>query len=128
MNKLGMAGYAALSLPLAMAMMPVYMISPKFYGDSLGVDLAALGAVLFLTRLLDTAQDPLIGRLVDVLQRKKFGWTILILLSAIVLATGFVMLFAPPALTHSGLLLWLVMSLVIVYASHSLISICYLTW
>jgi Na+/melibiose symporter-like transporter len=60
-----------------MSMMPIYMISPKFYGDVLGVELAALGAVLFLTRLLDTAQDPLIGRLVDRAQHRPRGWAAL---------------------------------------------------
>ena len=128
MKRLSLAGYAALSLPMAMGMLPIYMISPKFYGDALGLDLAALGAVLFLTRLLDTAQDPLIGRLVDLLQRKNHGWTALMILSAVVLATGFVMLFTPPHWTPSGLLLWLAASLIIVYAAHSLINICYLTW
>ena len=49
--------YSALGLPLAMAMLPIYMISPKFYGDSLGVGLAALGFVLFATRILDTVVD-----------------------------------------------------------------------
>jgi Na+/melibiose symporter-like transporter len=128
MKRLGLAGYAALSLPMAMAMLPIYMISPKFYGDALGIDLAALGAVLFLTRLLDTAQDPLIGRLVDLLQRKKHGWTMLMVISAMVLAVGFVMLFMPPNWSESRLLMWLAASLIIVYAAHSLINICYLTW
>jgi Na+/melibiose symporter-like transporter len=128
MNRLRLAGYAALSLPMAMGMLPIYMISPKFYGDSLGVDLAALGAVLFLTRLLDTAQDPLIGRLVDLLQRTRQGWPMLMGLSTIVLAIGFVMLFSPPQWREAGLLVWLAVSLVIVYGAHSLISICYMTW
>lgn len=128
MKRFGLAGYAALSLPMAMAMLPIYMISPKFYGDALGIDLAALGAVLFLTRLLDTAQDPLIGRLVDLLQRKKFGWTALMMISACVLAAGFAMLFMPPRWDASRLLIWLAVSLIIVYAAHSLINICYLTW
>ncbi len=128
MKRLGLAGYAALSLPMAMGMLPIYMISPKFYGDALGVNLAMLGAVLFLTRLLDTAQDPLIGRLVDTLQQKKRGWAMLMTLSTVVLSIGFVMLFTPPAWQQTGLLSWLAVSLVIVYASHSLINICYMTW
>ena len=113
---------------MAMAMLPIYMISPKFYGDALGIDLAALGVVLFLTRLLDTAQDPLIGRLVDLLQRKKHGWSVLMVISTAVLAIGFVMLFAPPLWSELGLILWLAISLIVVYAAHSLINICYLTW
>ena len=111
-----------------MAMLPIYMISPKFYGDSLGVDLAALGAVLFLVRLLDTAQDPLIGRLVDFLHRRKSGWTSLVVVAGIALSGGFVMLFHPPAWSERGLLVWLALSLAVVYTAHSLVSVCYLTW
>ena len=128
MKPWGLASYAALSLPMAMAMLPIYMISPKFYGDTLGIDLAALGIVLFLTRLLDTAQDPFIGRLVDVLQGKKHGWTVLMLLGAAVLGVGFVMLFTPPQWSKAGLVVWLALSLIVVYAAHSIVNICYLTW
>ncbi|MDO9024140.1 MFS transporter [Zwartia sp.] len=128
MRPRGLAAYAALGLPLAMAMLPIYMISPKFYGDGLGVDLAALGAVLFLTRMLDTIQDPFLGRVVDAYQRKRYGWRVLMLVSGLLLALGFVMLFTPPEWSAGGLLGWLTLSLVIVYFAHSLLSICYLTW
>lgn len=128
MRPRGLAAYAALGLPLAMAMLPIYMISPKFYGDGLGVDLAALGAVLFLTRMLDTIQDPFLGRVVDAYQRKRHGWRVLMLVSGLLLALGFVMLFTPPEWSAGGLLGWLTLSLVIVYFAHSLLSICYLTW
>lgn len=128
MNKRHLLAYAMLSLPLAMSMMPIYMISPKFYGDVLGLELAALGAVLFLTRLLDTAQDPLIGRLVDATQRRSRGWSSLMLGATCLLATGFVLLFTPPAWSQTGLLFWLAGSLVLVYGAHSVLSVCYLTW
>ena len=102
MTKVGLLGYSALSLPLAMSMMPIYMISPKFYGDVLGLELAALGAVLFLTRLLDTAQDPWLGRLVDAVQRRKNAWAWLMFGAACVLGVGFVLLFTPPAWSDTG--------------------------
>ena len=50
------------------------------------------------------------------------------LVAGVVLGIGFVMLFAPPQWSKSGLLLWLALSLVVVYAAHSVINICYLTW
>lgn len=128
MNKLNLLGYATLSLPLAMSMMPIYMISPKFYGDVLGLELAALGAVLFLTRLLDTAQDPLIGRLVDATQHRQNGWAWLMFGASCVLAVGFVLLFTPPEWSHTGLLVWLSGSLILVYGAHSVLSVCYLSW
>lgn len=128
MRMTGLVAYAALGLPLAMAMLPIYMISPKFYGDGLGVDLAALGAVLFLTRMFDTVQDPFLGRVVDSFQRKRHGWLLLMVVSGVILAVGFVLLFTPPDWSKLGLLAWLAMSLILVYFAHSLLSICYLTW
>lgn len=128
LNARSLAGYAALGLPMAMAMLPIYMISPKFYGDTLGMDLAALGAILFLTRLLDTVQDPLLGRLVDYLQQKKAGWILLILSATVFLAMGFFMLFVPPHWEGGRLIVWLTISLIVVYTAHSVINVCYLTW
>lgn len=128
MNKRNLLGYATLSLPLAMSMMPIYMISPKFYGDVLGLELAALGAVLFLTRLLDTAQDPLIGRLVDATQHRQGGWAWLMFGASCALAVGFVLLFTPPEWSQTGLLVWLAGALILVYGAHSVLSVCYLTW
>ena len=128
MNARALSAYGALGLPLAMAMLPIYIISPKFYGDTLGVDLAMLGAVLFLARLVDTIQDPYIGRLVDRLQRFRHGWTWLISISTIVLALGFVLLFSPAVNGQTGLLIWLVASLIVVYTAHSMINVCYLAW
>ena len=123
-----LARYSALSLPLAMAMLPVYMIAPKFYADTLGVSLSALGICLLIVRLFDTIQDPLIGRWVDSLSRYRHGWSVLIMCAAILLAVGFIALFTPFVTGEVPLLVWLSLSLVVVYTAHSLINICYLAW
>ena len=128
MNARALTAYGALGLPLAMAMLPVYIISPKFYGDTLGVDIAMLGAVLFLARLIDTVQDPFIGKLVDFLQPRHRGWTWLMALGTVLLAIGFVMLFSPAVEGQFSLLAWLVVSLIIVYTAHSMMNVCYLAW
>lgn len=123
-----LAAYSALAMPLAMAMLPIYMLAPKYYSDSLGVSLMALGLTLFLVRLVDTAQDPFIGRLVDWLAKFKRGWAALMILAAAVLALGFGLLFLPSVSGQSALLLWLALSLVLVYTAHSCINVCYLAW
>jgi glycoside/pentoside/hexuronide:cation symporter, GPH family len=123
-----LAAYSALSLPLAMAMLPIYMMAPKYYSETLGVGLTALGITLFATRLIDTAQDPLLGRLVDFLTRFKAGWTWLMALGGVCLAVGLAMLFLPPVLSGAGLLAWLAASLVLVYTAHSCMNVCYLAW
>ena len=128
MSPYRLAAYGALGLPLAMALMPIYMISPKYYGENLGLNLAALGAILFCTRLLDTAQDPFLGRVVDAFQASRFGWPVLSVFGSILLALSFVLLFSPPDWSHLGLMVWLTCCLVLLYAAHSLLSICYVTW
>ncbi len=128
MSPYRLAAYGALGLPLAMAMMPIYMISPKYYGENLGLNLVSLGAILFLTRLLDTAQDPFLGRIVDAFQAKRFGWPIITGLASVLLAISFVLLFSPPDWSELGLMAWLACCLIALYAAHSLLNICYVTW
>lgn len=53
--------YSLFASMLAMAGLPIYIHAPKFYVDSYGVSLAALGGVLFLLRLIDVVQDPALG-------------------------------------------------------------------
>jgi glycoside/pentoside/hexuronide:cation symporter, GPH family len=111
-----------------MAMLPIYMVAPKFYSATLGVGLTAIGLTLLLVRLVDTLQDPLIGRLVDWLTRYRHGWTILLMGSAVALAAGFALLFAPTVQGQNALLLWMAGSLILVYTAHSLMNVCYLAW
>jgi Na+/melibiose symporter-like transporter len=79
-------------------------------------------------RLFDTIQDPLIGRWVDSLSRYRHGWSLLIISAALFLAIGFIALFMPFVTGDVPLLIWLSLSLVVVYTAHSLINICYLAW
>lgn len=128
LNTTGLMAYAALGLPLAMAALPVYVAAPQFYGATLGLNLGALGAVLLLVRLVDTAQDPLLGKLVDYLQTRRHGWAMLMLVGAIVTACAMAALFNPPALNATSLYAWLAVCLVLVYTAHSAVNICYLAW
>lgn len=128
MKPMALMAYAALGLPLAMAALPVYVAAPQFYGAQLGLNLATLGTVLFLARLLDTAQDPFLGRLTDVMQRRRGGWVWQMALGAAGLALGFVALFCPPKLSVLGLYVWLAGCLAVVYTAHSAVNIAYLAW
>jgi len=128
MKATGLLAYAALGWPLAMAALPVYVTAPQFYGAELGLNLASLGLVLFLARLVDTVQDPWLGRLVDAWQHKPAGWRRLMLLGGATLAASLFALFTPPQLASWGLHAWLAVCLVVVYTAHSLVNICYLAW
>jgi GPH family glycoside/pentoside/hexuronide:cation symporter len=65
-------GYGGLALPVAALNLPLYVYLPTFYSAELGLDLAVVGSVLLLARLLDTVIDPVMGELSDRL-RTPFG-------------------------------------------------------
>ena len=119
--------YGLLGLPLAMAALPVYVQIPNFYSTQLGLDLATMGWVLFLARLIDTAQDPILGYKIDTLAGKWSAW---LWCGALILALAFAGLWLPPFAPSQqlGLTLWLALMLIVAYTAHSMLNIAYLTW
>jgi GPH family glycoside/pentoside/hexuronide:cation symporter len=57
--------YAVPSLVTSVAALPMALFVPAFYADELGLPLAAVGAAIAASRLLDVVTDPLIGSLSD---------------------------------------------------------------
>ena len=90
-----LAGWGAFAALLAMAGLPIYIHAPKFYVDTYGVGLGALGAVLFVLRLVDFVQDPALGWLAAATARMR-GLTVA--LAAGLMAASMLGLFAvvPP--------------------------------
>jgi Na+/melibiose symporter-like transporter len=119
-----LVAYGAFGMPLAMAALPLYVHLPRFYGDTLGVGLAALGGLLLVLRLLDGLLDPLLGAWSDRAASRRG----LIALAAPVLAVGMVALFAPPVSGEGALLGWLAASLFAVYLAFSLATINHGAW
>jgi len=117
MKRMPLACYASLGLPLAMAMLPIYVLVPNFYAAELGLGLGVTGLVLFLARLIDTFQDPWLGRLID--RSSERGWPRILALAAPLLALAMLGLLAPPAWRDTGLALWLAAMLVLTYSLHS---------
>ncbi|MBK6631776.1 MAG: MFS transporter [Betaproteobacteria bacterium] len=113
--------YGALGLPLAMAALPVYVHVPRFYAETVGMDLALLGFILLAARFADAGLDPLIGWWGD-RRRARRG---MILLALPCLALGMLALMHPPALHAAG---WLALSLVITYLGYSLATIALQAW
>lgn len=50
---------------LAAAGLPLYIHLPRYAAAELGLSLQAAGALLIAVRVLDFAQDPLLGRMID---------------------------------------------------------------
>lgn len=112
--------YALFAALLSAAGLPIYIHAPKFYVDTYGVSLAALGAVLFALRLLDVVQDPLLGRLSEKLRHRR---GLAVGIGAGVMAAAMVGLFAvaPPVAP----LIWFGAMLTLVFSGFSFLTICF---
>ncbi len=111
------SGFAAV---LAAAGLPIYIHAPKFYVDSYGVGLGALGLVLFGLRLLDVVQDPALGWLAERVGRARGAsiWA-----AAGVMAAAMLGLFAvtPPVAP----LAWFALCLAALFSAFSYLSISF---
>jgi Na+/melibiose symporter-like transporter len=112
------------ALPLAFVALPVYVHIPALYARSTELTLAAVGAILLATRLLDAFADPFLGNAVDRLQR-RMPYALIVLAGSIPLALGFAMLVMP---SQQAPALWLIGSLVVTYLSFSLATIAHQSW
>lgn len=65
LGRLRLVAYSAPSFVTSVAALPMALFVPAYYADDLGVPLAAVGAAIAFSRLLDVVTDPLIGALSD---------------------------------------------------------------
>jgi GPH family glycoside/pentoside/hexuronide:cation symporter len=115
-QKLG--GYAIFAAVLAAAGLPIYIHAPKFYVDEYGVSLAALGTVLFVLRLVDVVQDPLLGKLAVAVRRFQ-GTAIAITLALMALAMIGLFAVTPP----TNPVIWFAIMLTLVFSAFSFLTI-----
>lgn len=116
----GLAGWSLFAALIAMAGLPIYIHAPKFYVDTYGTSLAALGGVLALLRLIDVVQDPLLGWLAEV-GRAQRG--LLVAIAACLMAIAMLGLFAvPPPVAP---LLWFALTLTLLFSAFSFLTIAF---
>ena len=87
--------YTVFAAVLSGAGLPIYIYAPKYYADTFGVSLTALGTLLFAMRLFDMVQDPVLGWISERLTRTK---KVTITITALIMALSMIGLFAvaPP--------------------------------
>ncbi|MEO6921735.1 MAG: MFS transporter [Collimonas sp.] len=119
--------YGLFGMPLALVALPVYVYVPHFYAQNFGLSLAAIGAVLLLSRLFDAFLDPALGNWLD-RSRNLDRYGNAIRFSLPFLLAGMYGLFIPPAFAHSFALSWLLGSLLVVYIGFSLATIAHQSW
>ncbi|BBO72039.1 MFS transporter [Desulfosarcina alkanivorans] len=109
MKKTALRIRLAYSLPafaLAVIGIPVYVYIPKFYTDVVGVDVGAVGVLLFSVRLFDAITDPLVGTLSDRTRSRYGRRRPFIFGGSILIAVALVFLFNPPAAASPWNTLW----------------------
>lgn len=105
---------------IAAAGLPIYINAPKFYAETYGVPLAALGLTLAALRLIDVVQDPLLGWLAEVRRASRAS---LVWGACLVMALSMAGLFAvtPPFAP----LLWFAVMMVCLFSAYSLLTIVF---
>lgn len=99
-----LAAYALPAVPLAALTLPLYVLVPTFYTESLGLPLAAVGYALLVVRVFDAVIDPFVGWFADRF-RPRFGRRRTAFALALPLAAlSSFMLFWPPASVGTGYL------------------------
>lgn len=89
--------YALPAMPLAALTLPLYIIVPTFYSETLGLSLAAVGSALLIVRVLDAVSDPVIGWVADRYRPARGRRRVFFAASLPVCALAGLMLFWPPA-------------------------------
>jgi GPH family glycoside/pentoside/hexuronide:cation symporter len=105
---------------IAMAGLPIYIHAPKFFVDSYGTSLAAMGFTLAALRLIDVVQDPLLGWLAEATRPRR---RLTIAVATALMAAAMTALFAvaPPIAP----LLWFALTLTVLFSAFSFLTICF---
>lgn len=118
------AAYAAPGFAFALIGIPVYVHLPRFYGDTLGVPLSLVGAVILLSRAWDAVTDPAIGYLSDRTRTRLGRRRPFLFAGALPLAVSTFLLLAPPrALTSDQLGWWLAAGLLVMFLAWTAVQI-----
>lgn len=123
----GLPGFA-----LAFAALPLYLLTPALYAESIGVSLAAVGLVLMFTRLTDAFADPVIGRLMD---RSRLGLWAWMAAGLAAMAASLALLVNPPVQwlqsMHASpviVLTWMGIAALAVSLANSVATLAHQSW
>lgn len=118
--RVSLPAYGVFAALLAAAGLPIYIHAPKAYVDDYGVSLAALGTVLFVLRLIDVVQDPLLGRLAGMLRHQR-AMAVTSGVALMVLCMLGLFAVTPPIAP----LAWFAIMLAGVFSAFSFLTICF---
>ena len=119
LRKPSLIRYGFFAMPLAFAGLPLYMHMPDLYAREFGLNLAVLGTVLLVIRLIDAVQDPVLGYVSDQYAHHR---TTIMYIGTATLALGLAGLcFGPPTTTVT--VLWFSGFMVLATTGYSVLTI-----
>ncbi|PKP93885.1 MFS transporter [Sphingomonas koreensis] len=118
-----MLALAGPSIPLAALSLPLVVYLPAYYSGTLGLDLAMVGTVFMVVRLLDIGFDPFIGGVMDRMKTRFGRYRPWLAIAAPIIMLSMGMLFmARPGVGPLYLTGWLLMA----YAGWSIMTLAQL--
>nr|WP_310524266.1 MFS transporter [Polymorphobacter sp.] len=120
-----LAAYVAPCLPIAAVGLPVVVYLPPYYAGTLGLDLAMVGFLFFIVRVVDVPLDPIIGHFIDRSETRWGRFRPWLAAGALVMTAGvFAVFMASPGITaaraFAGLLL--------MYVGYSAALVSHTSW
>lgn len=125
LNTRQVLAYAAPAFAFAMPTLPVYIYLPSFYADTLGLGLAATGAIMLVARCFDALTDPIAGLLSDRTNSRLGPRKPWIVAGAILAAIGLLLVVNPPENPGSA---YLLASMILLYTGWTAVMVPYTAW
>ena len=117
--------YALPAFVLALPTIPVFILLPTFYAETMGLGLATVGAIFFGLRLLDVISDPILGYISDQVPSQYGRRKLPMAIGAVIGAPALIMLFSPtPGVSQTYLIGWGAL----LYLAWTAVQIPYIAW
>lgn len=117
--------YAFPAMALAVIGIPVYVYLPKFYTDTMGMSMSAVGILLMAVRIFDALTDPVIGYVSDNISTRFGRRRPFIAFGAAGLSLSILFLFKPPLFFGINLTLYFGFWLFSLFLFWTLVTIPY---
>lgn len=117
--------YSAPCLPMAAIGLPVVVHLPPYYAGTLGLDIAAVGLIFFIVRVIDVPLDPILGLLIDRSRSRMGRFRPWMAGGALILILGVLaVFFAKPGIS----VLMAFGGLMLMYVGYSVVLVAHMSW
>lgn len=117
--------YSGPAFALAVVGIPIYVYLPKFYSDTVGINIAAMGILLFALRIFDAIIDPIVGYISDITKTRFGRRRPFIAIGSLFLALSLFLLFNPPYTSPGLETIWFGVTLFCLFLFWTVVTVPY---